>query len=479
MKQNSLRNLMRIFLFATVPLMLQGCAKDVVTYTAPTAEELTLPEEFIIVSGEEVLDNLEWWKAFNSSSLNTLQEHALSSLFEKNTRQGNFDLQMAFSRLEQSVASLRKTDSSNYPSLTYRGSTGYSKSESKAESGATTYKNSNSSYSASLTLAYEVDLWGKLSAATEASRLSYQATYEDMLTSVLTISSNITNNYIDILSTRAQLKVLENQVELNSTLVETQETRFSFGQSSSLDLIQQRQQLVQSKAEKPILEEQERALLASTALLLGELPTYTVNISETALPELPPLPKTGIPAELLENRPDIRAAKMRLLASDRNLAIAKLAYFPSLSLSAGLSFSSTDLAVLLANWTASLLASVAGTIYDGGSISAEEARLNAVTEELLINYIKTVCTALNEVNEALMKEQAQVKYLENLHEQLTYQQAAEIEAQTRYLFGTDTFLRYITQLQSLQSMERTIIREQANLLKYRVTLYKSLGIRYE
>ncbi len=458
----------RCMLLTTI-LFLSGCATMIETYPTP---EIALPDTFLTESGTSEFDSSRWWETFNSEELNSIEEKALASLFSDDKRSGNFDLQIAYTRLTQSAANLSQSRSSFFPQLDYRGSTGRTFEDSEGSNNSSY----SDSFSGSLSLSYELDLWGKVAAASQADEFRYQVSYEDMLTTVLTVSSSVANTYIDILSTRAEIQILKDQVELNTTLLELQRTRYGFGQSSGLDVLQQQEQLVSSQSEEPILIERERAYMASLALLTGELPTYQIELTEKELPTLPPLPATGIPAELLENRPDIRAAKYELLAADKDLAIANLAYFPSINLSVSEAISSAALSVLLNDWTTSLLASITGVIFDGGSKLAEMDRKDAAAQEAAINYIKTVATALGEVNTALMAEQAQIKYLENLAEQFRLQKAAEKEAQISYLNGGDTFLRYITQLQSLQSLEKTILREKTELLKLRINLYKSLGI---
>ncbi len=472
------RILGRNILFALSLFTLSGCANLMTTHEPTTPP---LPDSYLLTNPnadltDALFDSSKWWEAFKSEELNAIEEKALASLYSENKRAGNFDLQIAFTRLDQSAATLWQTRTQFLPNISYRGSAGNSTSEKQSIEDGPIVRSESESYSGTLSLSYELDLWGKIAAQNQASGYRYQASYEDVLTSVLSISSSIANNYIDLLSTRSSLDILHKQVELNETLVDLQKNRYANGQSTSLDVLQQQEQFIRSKSEEPILIERERALLASLALLTGELPTSTLEVNATSLPDMPPLPPTGIPADLIENRPDIRAAKYRLMAADKDLAIAQLAYLPDFNLSVSHALSSAAFSLLLNNWTTQLLASVSGIIFDAGANIAEANQKDAAAQELAITYVKTVANALDEVNTALMAEQAQKLYLDNLYEQLKFEKAAEEEAQLSYLNGVDTFLRYITQLQSLQTLERSIVTEEAELLKLRVNLYKSLGI---
>ncbi len=452
-------------------LTLAGCANLMTNYEA---ENIPLPANFIAEGGSASIDNAKWWEAFASDELNTIQEIALLSLDSENKRTGNFDLQIAFARLSQSAATLDQSYSVFFPSISYTGNTDYTNNSNDSTS-SKAYEETE--YRANFSLSYELDLWGRYAAQAQAIDYRFQATYEDVLTTVLSISSSITDSYIDLLSTRKELSILQEQVKLNTAMVEIQEVRYLNGQASSLDVLQQKEQLLQSKADEPLLKEQERALLASLALLTGNLPTYELEVNEKQLPALPELPETGLPADLLHNRPDIRAAKLRLQAEDKDLSAAKLSYFPSITLGVSEVASVLDINTLLDDWIASIVGTISGTLFDGGAKSAAARGQDAVTQEAAINYVKTVSTALDEVNTALMAEQAQKKYLAILQEQFIYEKAALEEAETSYLFGAGDFLRYITQLQNLQSLERTLIRQEAELLKLRVDLYKSLGIK--
>ncbi len=467
------KKLSRYTVFASSLFLLSGCATQMSSYQP---EVLPLPENYLVASGTEAINSLRWWEEFKSNELNTIEEKALSSLFGDNKMTGNFDLQIAFARLDQSAAALGISTANMFPSLTYNASVNDSRSKSQSNENAAGEYSDRTNYSGGLSLSYELDLWGKVAAQRQSDKFSYQASYEDMLTTVLTVSSSVATSYISLLSTRAELDILHEQVKLNSTLVELQKNRYTNGQASSLDILQQQEQLIRSQSEEPILFEQERALLASLAILTGELSTHELNITATDLPKLPPLPQTGIPADLLENRPDIRSAKYQLLAADKDLAIANLAYLPNITLGINANLASTALAVITNNWAASFVASLGGTLFDAGANAAKADQADAAARIAAITYVETVTNALNEVDTALKAEQAQVAYLENLYEQLKYEKAAEEEAQLSYLNGVDTFLRYITQLQSLQTLERSIVREEAELLKLRINLYKSLGI---
>ncbi len=467
-------HLLRYFSALCLLFTLQGCAAVMQTHEP---KDPALPDNYLVSGGSEAYVSSHWWEVFASEELNALEEKALESLYNGENRGGNFDLQLAYTRLEQSAASMDLAESAYYPKLSYQAQASHSEKQIQANDNAAKVRSDNQNYSASLNLSYEIDLWGKVAARNQAADYRYQATYEDVLAAVLSVSSNIATTYIDILSARTEIRTLENQIALNEAMVDIQKMRYTSGQIEGSDLLQQYEQLERTKASLPALKERERVLLSNLTLMLGEMPTYEFDIQAQDLPILPDLPEIGIPAQLIENRPDVRAAKLDILASDKDLAIAKVEYLPDVTLSLTGALAAGEFSTFLSNWTATLLGSISGVLFDGGARGAEVDRLDSVTEGYVITYTKTVATALNEVNNALMAEEVQKQYVESVKRQLIYQKALEEKALSSYLAGDSTFLAYIIQLQTLQSLETSLISEEAELLKLRINLYKALGIQ--
>ena len=134
-------------------------------------------------------------------------------------------------------------------------------------------------------------------------------------------------------------------------------------------------------------------------------------VSQKTLPELIPLPATGLPADLLAARPDVRAAGLRLKEADWQVSAARADRLPAVTLSAAAEFSSDALNLLFSNWVATLAASLAGPLFDGGYRSAEVDRTRAVAEEYLTAYARTVAEAIREVEDSLVTETRQNEYI--------------------------------------------------------------------
>jgi len=208
---------------------------------------------------------------------------------------------------------------------------------------------------------------------------------------------------------------------------------------------------------------------------MGSATPGTVEIREGGLPSAGPLPHTGLPADLLTNRPDIRAAWMRLTAADWDIAAARANRLPTISLSASAIFSSGRFDLLFDNWVRTLAGSLTAPLFDGGSRRAEVERTRAVAEENLAIYSRTVARAFREVEDALVTESSQKAYIALLEEQLDATRLSLENARLQYRNGRSTYLSYLVAWTSVQRLERQLVNERATLIKNRIALHLALG----
>jgi NodT family efflux transporter outer membrane factor (OMF) lipoprotein len=253
------------------------------------------------------------------------------------------------------------------------------------------------------------------------------------------------------------------------------ELRFENGIVSALDVYQQRQVVAEVEAEIPLVEASEQLLRHELALLLGRPPGASLEIRATELPLPPALPFLGLPADLLANRPDVRAAGLRLRATDWQVAEARANRLPSLRLTAGVSYGADELDLLFDNWLLNLAANLTAPLVEGGRRAAAVERQKAVADENLARYRETVLTALKEVEDALVRESKQREHLDGLQRQIEVAKKALDEAVERYRKGLNDYLPVLTQLGSTQRLARDLITQQATLIRYRIALHRALG----
>jgi NodT family efflux transporter outer membrane factor (OMF) lipoprotein len=305
--------------------------------------------------------------------------------------------------------------------------------------------------------------------------LQTEASREDINTAATTLAAEVANRWIAIIAQRMQKDLLDKQLRINQTLLELVDLRFRNALVSALDVYQQKQVVENVQADLPLVEETEQLLLNELAVLLGKPPQTLLTITRSQLPEPMPLPPTGLPSDLLAMRPDIRAAGLRLQAADWQIAQARANRLPTLSLTAQARYGESELNVLFDNWLVSLAANLTAPIIDGGFRAAEVDRSRAVADENLANYRNTVLTAVKEVENALVSETKQREHIEALRQVHATARRALEEAGVRYRNGLNDYLPVLTQLLTVQGLERDLIRAQANLLSTRIQLHRALG----
>jgi NodT family efflux transporter outer membrane factor (OMF) lipoprotein len=285
----------------------------------------------------------------------------------------------------------------------------------------------------------------------------------------------VANRWVNIISQRMQKRLLERQLRTNLTLLELIELRFRMSMVSALDVYQQKQVVENIKAEIPLVEAEEQLLLHELALLLGKPTGTSLKISREEFPEPTEIPATGLPADLLSSRPDLRRAGMRLQAADWQVAAARANRLPAIRLTATAQYGKGDMDVLFDNWLLSLAGNLTAPIFDGGRRAAEVDRRQAFADENLSAYRQAVLTAIKEVEDALVSEVKQREHIKALEMVLVTARRALEEAGIRYRNGLTDYLPVLTQLLAVQNLERNLIRQQAILLNARVSLYRSLG----
>lgn len=445
---------------AATGLLMMACSPFAPDVRQSPANDL--PQTFSLYTGEaEPLQH--WWESFDDPHLNKLISTAL---------EGNFTIKEAWARLKQVRALAAQAGAALYPQVDGGG---------EAFVGQQNFKGDPNSpftiedYSLGLFAQYEVDLWGRIRAQSESALLQASASREDLNTAAITIAAEVANRWVLIISQRMQRQLLEEQLRINETLLELVELRFRMAMVSALDVYQQQQVLENVRAEIPLVERDEQLLRHGLAVLLGKPPLTAIDIARTELPQPPDLPPSGLPADLLANRPDVRSAGLRLQAADWQITAARAARLPALSLNAGARYGQGDFDVLFSNWLLSLSANLTAPILDGGRRAAEVDRTRALAEENLAVYHDTVLTAIREVEDALTSEIKQKEHIEGLQKVVATARKALEEAGVRYRNGLNDYLPVLTQLLTVQGLERDLIRRRADLLAARVRLYRALG----
>ncbi len=400
-----------------------------------------------------------WWEDFNNTELNALMQRAFSD---------NFTIQSAWARLDQADATAIKAGADLYPQASLNASAGSTRLQDATRD----------DYSSVLAASYEVDLWGRARSEKTAVHLDAVASRYDLEAAAMTVAAELARLWIEILEQRAQKILLEQQLYANQVYLELVELRFQKAMVSALDIFQQKQAVHRVLAQIPLAEARLRTLHNELALLVGATSSSQVKISSDRLPDLPPLPHTGLPLELIKNRPDVRACLMRLQAADWKMAVAQADRLPALRLTARAGYENNDFLALFDNWLINVAANLAAPLFDGRRRLAEVKRSQAVVAERLIQYQQTLLTAAMEVQNALVREFKQGEHIRSLEKQTQFTKQALELARQRYLKGMSDYLPVLTALTSVDNLEADMIRSKREMLIYRINLYRALGGRW-
>lgn len=420
------------------------------------------PDQFS-VSGEETLEG-QWWLSFGDDQLNVLMDQALKK---------NPGLLATYERLAQAKAVAKKDGAAQFPELNGRVEADRT---TRRTAGVTT---STNEWSAGVTASYELDLWGRVRSTAQAARLDVMASEMDLRAAGMTLSASVANTWYQLVEQQAQVDLLVSQVAINEQIQELVSLRFKRGLVRAADVLRQRQFVESTRGQMALARSRKAVLMHQLAILLGQPPLSVVADSMAQLIVLSPLPQVGVPADLIQRRPDIQAAFYDVMAADKRVASAVADRFPRLSLSGQATSSSGSVSGLFEDWVFNLSANLVGPLIDGGRRRAEVARTRAIVNERLHIYGQVVLASLADVENALVQETEQKVYLESLEKQLVLSEQVILRARDNYTSGGADYLRVLDALQTHQQLERSYLIAKREWIAYRIALCRALGGGWE
>ncbi|MFI3290829.1 MAG: efflux transporter outer membrane subunit [Opitutales bacterium] len=423
--------------------------------------EKSIPETFIDSSDEELVVDEKWWQEFGDEQLNEFIEEAL---------QNSPSLGEIYARLNSAQAQVDISETQLFPSLDATASAQVGDSAS----------NGVESYGLSFAASYELDLWGKVNASIQSSQANLMQAKMNTQTAVNTLISNIVIAWIQIQSEMRYREVLESQLKVNTETLESMYFRFSMGRSDNiLDVLQQRQTTNTTRNAIPLSEQAECLYRSKLCILLGKPANTKLKIDlvkDIANPR--DLPTSGIPTQIFEGRPDIKASKYALMSAMWTLASAKADRLPKIALSSAvpvLSFQSDRISSLFENWTIQIAGMISQPIFDAGLRNATVRQNQALALEAFNSYKSTVLSALAEVQDSITNESTQKRYITSLLK--SYENAGDMlsESKNRYAKGLTDYLDVASSITTTQSLELNLITAKRDLILYRLSLYSTLG----
>lgn len=445
-----------IFFLALSLFFMSGCVSRIGPATVPVDSTDTFSESGV----REVPD--KWWTEFQDTSLNAVVDSALIS---------NFTLKSAWQRLQAARAVVDRERSFLIPDLDASFEGGINQPGSDTE----TMQN----LTLGITAQYEVDLWGRIRSNLQAEQFRAEATMADYQTAALTISAEVVRTWYQVIEARSQLALARDQVETNEKVLNLIKARFGSGQIRSVDILRQRQLLESTREQSYLTESRLRVLEHRFTVLLGLSPRDNTEFAENGLPELPPLPDTGIPVELVQRRPDVQSAHNLLRAADKDVAAAISNQYPRLSLTASALSTAENAENLFEDWARSFAGNLFAPLIYGGQLRAEVDRTEAVRQQRLFEYGQTVLVAFREVEDALIREQQQLESIRSLEKQLELARQTYEQLRIEYFNGVGDYLDVLTALDQEQQLRRDLLSSRLNLLEFRIALYRALAGGFE
>jgi len=332
-----------------------------------------------------------------------------------------------------------------------------------------------------LSVAWEADLWGKIRRQVEAGEASVQASASDLVNARLSMQASLAQNYFTLRALEAQKRLLDETVAAYTKNLELTRNRYAAGVVSRVDVAQAETQLNAARAQAVDVGVQRAQLEHAMAVLVGEpAPAFALAPGELAAAP-PPVPATGLPAELLERRPDVAAAERRVAAANAQIGVAKAAFFPAATLTGTYGYQTANPSLWFTApsnfW--SLGVGLALTLFDAG-------RRSAVSDQAIASYDQTVAQYRGTVLQAFADVEDNLAALRILEAEAAIQaetvRAAQLSleiTQNQYKAGIASFLQVAITQTALLNAQTAALGIQGRRLVASVLLVKALGGGWE
>ena len=407
--------------------------------------------------------DLPWWQVFEDSQLQELIRTALKL---------NYDLQIATERINEARAQVAIARSNLFPQVQGSGDFSGGKEHN--------FQTKSNFLTLTADAAFQLDLFGKLRRATEASRAQLLATEDARQTVILTLVSDVASDYFALLQLDLQLQITRNTVTAQEASVKLTKLRVDHGVATKLDVLQAQQTLDTANAQIPDLERQIAQEENAISILLGNYPQAVPRglplVEQPLPPEVPP----GLPSTLVERRPDIREAEQFLVAANAEIGVAKAQFFPQISLtgSGGGAFGrssafSSLMSSQLGIW--SYGAQVSQPIFTGGALRGNLRVAESQHQQALIAYRQAIQRAFGDVSDALIGYQKFHEVRLRQEDTVADLQESVRLSNMRYKGGTTTYLEVLDGQRSLFSAELTLAQARGTEYQSLVQLYRALG----
>ncbi|ACT47796.1 efflux transporter outer membrane subunit [Methylotenera mobilis] len=471
MKQHKNKYLIKPVFYLVGSLVLTGCQSMVwPDYLRP---QVATPDRYVELSQNAAQNQIanDWWTLYQDETLNTLIANALKH---------NTDIKAAVANIEQADAVMKEAGTFLIPSVNLDGAGTRSR---VTEAGAFPVFSANprNNFNIKLGTTFELDFWGKLGRAKESARASALSSRYAKDTVTLSLTGLVASQYLTLRSLEKQIQIAEQNLVSRDASLALTKRRLEGGIVSALDVHQAEVANTNLRAQIADLKRLQSLSLNQLALLTGDLDLAVRGLGQTkadimALP-IPPVPPLGLPSSLLESRPDVRQAEQQMVAANANIAVAKAALYPSISLTANWGGESLELKDILSSaariWTGGLGLSL--PIFNGGRLNARVDQEAAKQKKTLATYERTIQTAFTEVNDALISLRQQTEREQSLLISQTSAQKMLTLSENRYQSGYSAYIEVLDAQRTYNDASLAFVQARQARLIATVDLFKVLG----
>lgn len=449
-------------------LILSGCMTVGPDY-APPATSIPASWHNELKSGitgkADLMFPAKWWSVLNDPVLSDFMERAVAN---------NPDIGQARARIREERARRNISKAGLFPTINASGSVKRSSSSEETGSGKET-----DFYSAGFDASWELDLFGGTRRSVEASTADLQASKEDLRDVLVSLLAEVALNYVEVRTYQARIDMAEKNLSIQEQTHQMALFRYNSGLSGEISVQQAKYNLENTRSQIPALRISLEDARNRIAVLLGENPgsVHEALKEYRPVPVSPPEIATGVPADVLRRRPDIRRAERKLAAQTARIGVATADLYPKFYLTGSIGFESldSDRLLLTGSRSYSFGPRVTWPVFKAGSIRSNIEVQSALQEQLLNQYESAVLNALKEVENQL------TAYMEEQNRRKSLNEARQAAIRTvdlaknQYKAGLTDFISVLDAERSLLSFEDNLIQCEGRITSSLVRLYKALA----
>ena len=468
---SSLGALMAILMFA---VLIQSCAvgPDYVKpeYDLPDLWQAELVEG--LAAGEAPMAT--WWKVLNDPILDSLMERAVA---------GNLHLKEAFGRIKEARAVRGVATGERYPDVNAFGEVARQRQSEdfgalNQDSDGTPGSQSDWVRGGNMNANWEVDFWGRVSRSIASADADFVASIEDYRDALVVLYADIAANYVQLRTLQERIVVTQRNVDTQRGTLGITQARFKAELSPELDVRQAELNLSRTASVIPALKQGVAQSIHRLGVLIGEFPgeLYAELLTQEAIPQPPPEVLMGVPAEIMRQRPDIRAAERRLAAQTERIGIATADLYPTFFLLGDFGYLGVRNDLFDGSRkTYSFGPTLRWNIFDGGRVRNRIRAEDARTEQALARYENTVLEALEDVENAAVQYTEETQRREFLRESVVAAAKSVELVSVLYKSGLTDFQNVLDMERSLAEQEDRYVDSVGLVTQNLIAIYRALG----